>query len=457
MLFGCIILIISLLYSILWAYDTYSKTPDGLINGYDYQNIIRLLGILTLIGFLAYLGLTSRQKLIQNISLSFNTTIICLLLLEGVAQTLVRLGKFDPISLEFRRYHIDPTLNYRPSLFWGDFNEHTGRWRMPNATHTLTSCLGDSLLRFTNSVGASDRERTVQKSDPRQKRVITLGDSFMEGTMVNYEDRVSNQLEVATGCEHLNFAINGTSPINYYLTYKNIAKPFAHDVVLVGLLPANDFQDYTPAQAYTLVEWPIYRPYWQGQYPTYTLRYSLHNIDQSISRNNRQPGKIRQTIDSVYKQLSITDQVKADILLNSALYKVVQKLAGQLALTDGRMTSYELFSDTDFMSMRYSLENLVQEATGKQLVLLSIPTQNDVLAIKNGHKNRLDGQLQQFCTQQGILFIPLLPPFLAYAGNVADLYTSCDGHWSKKGEQFVSDFLLKNPRYRTAIGQLPRQ
>lgn len=118
--------------------------------------------------------------------------------------------------------------------------------------------------------------------------------------------RVSNRLETATGREHLNFAVNGSSPINYCLVYKNIAKRFEHDIVLVGLLPANDFQDYTPTEAYALVEWPIYRPYWHGQYPNYGLKYSLNNINQPISRNGQTPAKLIRTVDSVYSQLPFT-------------------------------------------------------------------------------------------------------------------------------------------------------
>ena len=452
LVFGCIGLLIGLIYLLLLAYDSRSgQASDRLINGYAYPTIIRLVWIIWLSSFLLYLGLSSRRKLIQNIALSISTIAVLLLLLEVGAHSLIRMGTLGPVDMEFRRYHISPSIASREPLYWGDFSQHSGRWRAARASYSARLCSGDSVFQQTNSVGASDRERTVQKSRPNQKRVITLGDSFMEGMLVNHDDRLSNRLEAVTGREHLNFAVNGTSPINYYLVYKSIAKRFEHDVVLVGLLPANDFQDYTPAEAYTLAEWPIYRPYWHGQHPDYTLKYSLSNIDQSLSHNHQTPAKLLRTVDSVYNHLSFTDQVKASLLLNSGLYKVIQKLSLQVATTKGRMTRYEQFSDAEFGYMRYSLEQLVKEANGKKIVFLSIPIQNDIEAIRNGHKNQLDSRLRQFCDQHGILFIPLLPAFMKYRGNLSDLYVPCDGHWSKKGERFVSDVLLKNPQYQSLL------
>lgn len=444
-------LFICLFYLTLLTYDTYYSKTDQLINGFAFRNILVAVFVSCLIFFLLYRGLSSRHKFIQNTALSVSATVVLLLLLETGAHILIRMEVFGKIEILFRRFYISPDVAKREPMFWGDFSQAAGRWRVANARHTSHHCMGDSIRRYTNSVGASDRERTVLRSDSSRKRVAVLGDSFMEGMLVNIDDRMSNRLESATGREHLNFAVNGTSPINHYLIYKSIAKRFEHDVVIVGLLPANDFQDYTPDEAYKLTEWPIYRPYWQGTYPDYSLKYSLSSIDQSISRNNRTPGEVLNVVDSVYSKLPVTDRLKADILLNSGIVKVVQTLSGRMMITKGRMTQYEQFPEAGLSAMFYSLEQIVAEAKGKTVVLLSIPIQNDVEAIRNGHKNRLDGELKKFCDRHHVLFVPLIPDFLAYKGNVADLYVACDGHWSKKGEQYVADLLLKNRRYTSLL------
>jgi hypothetical protein len=451
---GGISLLIWLINPILQVYDrNCSGADDGLMNGFAYHNILGLANRVWVVSFLLYMGLKSRRKIIQNIAVSVTTCIGLLLLLEGLAHCLIGMGMLGPVRMEFRRYHINRALtdSNRKPLFWGDFSQQAGRWRVANASYSAVSCAGDSVFQYSNSVGASDRERTVQNKRPNHPRVIVLGDSFMEGMLVNPRDRVSNRLETATQKEHLNFAVNGSSPINYFLVYKSIAKRFEHNILLIGLLPANDFQDYSPNVAYSLVEWPIYRPYWAGQYPNYTLKYSLNNINQSISRDHQTPAQLLHTVDSVYAQLGLVDQIKASLLLNSGIYKVIQVLSGRMATSHGRMTSYEQFSEAAYRDMLYSLERLVNESNGKKVVLLSIPIQNDIDALRQGHKNRLDGRLQEFCKQHDILFVPLLPAFLKYNGRVSDLYVACDGHWSKKGEEFVTHVLLANDHYQALL------
>lgn len=191
LVFGCIGLLIGLIYFSLQAYDTHFSKADGLINRYAYRNIIRLTATSWLVSFLLYLGLSSRRKIIQNTALSLSTTAVLLLLLEAVAHILIGMGTFGRISIEFRRYHISVAIAdpNREPLFWGGFSEQTGRWQAANARYSALYGSGDSVFRHTNSVGASDRERAVQKSSPDQKRVITLGDSFMEGMLVNDRDR----------------------------------------------------------------------------------------------------------------------------------------------------------------------------------------------------------------------------------------------------------------------------
>lgn len=102
--------------------------------------------------------------------------------------------------------------------------------------------------------------------------------------------------------EHLNFGINGTSLINYYLLHKHLAKRFEHDVVIIGFLPANDFEDYSDGDEAGLVQFPIYRPYWKSANSGYDLKYSLASINQacgSLAIYNK-PKAIFNTKDSVY-------------------------------------------------------------------------------------------------------------------------------------------------------------
>jgi hypothetical protein len=151
--------------------------------------------------------------------------------------------------------------------FWADMNPDFGVWHRSNASYThAKSCF--RVTYTTNSYGAIDKERTKQSANPR---VVVLGDSMMEGFTLETPDRLSNLLESMTGIEHMNFATSQTfGPVQYLLVYETLAKNFAHDAVLVGFLPENDFTDSN---------WEIgkkafynrYRPYFVGSNGKYEL------------------------------------------------------------------------------------------------------------------------------------------------------------------------------------------
>lgn len=269
--------------------------------------------------------------------------------------------------------------------------------------------------------------------------------------MVNTQERLSTLLEQRTGLEHLNFAVSSSSPINYYLTYKRIVKAYQADMLIVGFLPANDFESYKESNAHGLVDWPVYTPYWQGTYPTYQLRYSLARVDQSICYGKHTQVSLRKVVDSVYSALPLSAKLKADFWANSSLLRLLSERKAR-RYKAGQISSYEQFTEDDWHYVSYSLRQLIQEAAGKNVIILSIPTLWDLRALKSGNVNRIDPLLAQFCQQHGVAFIPLAPSFLAYKGKLAHLYVPCDGHWSVQGEAYAADAVFHHPVYQALVG-----
>lgn len=240
--------------------------------------------------------------------------------------------------------------------------------------------------------------------------------------------------------------------VHYYLMYKGVAKAFKADVIIVGFLPANDFEILDERTACNQIEHPQYTPYWQGTYPHYQLRYSLANITQSILYRSPTQASLLHVIDSLYATLSVIDKFKADVVTHSSLLKLINEFhAHQYRM--GQSTRFEDFSEEKWQYVSYSLTKLVEEAKGKTVLILSIPTLSDLLALRHGRTNRLDPLLATFCRQKGIHFIPLASCFLAYpGGNIGELCVPCDGHFSVKGERFMANLLLDNPVYRSITG-----
>ncbi|MFN4146108.1 MAG: hypothetical protein ACK4GN_09820 [Runella sp.] len=425
------------------------------------------LNLNTLVGYLGWLGLViglilwggrSKHKILSNLSFSvagllffwFLVEIICFLVIKlGVLQTS---APFHSRLLLYHNWYSDK----RP--FWGDYSKFSGRWRMPYDTLINVPCHGDTVIITTNSFGMRDRERDL-KNNTSQKRVAMLGDSFLEGYIVNTPQRHSDLLETATQAEHLNFGLNGTSVINYYLTYKHLAKRFEHDVVTVAILPANDFEDYTSQQKISLMEYPIYRPYWEGDFPNVSLQYSLAHIGQSIASppNHTRPRHTQQVVDSIYRSLPLIEQIRAEWHLNSYLNACLRHGVSQL--TKSRIAQTGSFSKEFFESrwpaFEYSLEQLAKEAKGKKVFFYVIPILSDLEAYDKNRTDDLSPRLEKLCQKYNIMYINTLPIFHAKGREVwSKLYEPCDGHWTAAGEKMMAEILLSTPAYRRAL-ELP--
>ena len=442
-LFGLFLLV---LYGLCRTFDTsLGGQTDGMIRGVVYVNVLWLLAIWWVVGALLLLGFRSINSLTQSLAFYATSALATLLFLEGICWILVSTGVLTRVVVTNYRLYIPPAID-GAITFAGDVSPMTGRWRLPNRQMQLVNCAGDTLRRSSNELGAFDEPFA---GDTDTNRIIVLGDSFMEGHMVNSANRLSTLLSKTTGRRHLNFAINGTSPINYWLTYRHFKDSVAHNAVLVGLLPGNDFEDYTSERVAAQVDVPIYRPYWTSDNK---LAYSLANINQSIAAVGHTRASLLQTSDSVYHTLSWKQKARVHFVNHSYLAQTLLTLAQKRATADPKSTRYTLFSEAEWQVVERSLIQLKTEAAGKPIVLVSLPIKLDVIALRNGAQNRFDQRMRAFCQQRGIGFISLVPHALAYKGNLDDLYLSCDGHWTPRGEAWATERLLAEPAYRRAVG-----
>lgn len=439
-----------LLFRFLFILDT---NKDGTINNINLQHLSSYAYCCIAVFILLILGTKSRLPFVKNTSFSIFMGVILWFLLELICWGMSKSNVIEsnpPHSLLFANANFE---NNGRKPFWGDYNKDFGKWRLPNDSLQKLRCNDNKPLIYkTNSVGARDKERSI-KNLSGEKRIIFLGDSFTEGIMVNTPDRFSDILEKTTGNEHLNFGINGTSPINYYLTYKTLAKKFEHDIVIIGVLPANDFEDYSEESMADLVNYPIYRPYWKSTKNAYELKYSLDSISQSYSSSAiyNQPLKIYQTKDSIYNNLSFGQRLKSEFFNNSYVWNLVRETSKKQMLKKYSETSmFESYPKDEWKIFSYSLQQLIKEAKGKKVVILTIPTLKDIQVFQKTHKNTLSIKMTEFCKNEQVEYIDFLPLFSSMK-NPSELYVACDGHWNEKGEIFAADLLLKSPIYRKQI------
>lgn len=450
------------MWGILRLYDLAFANGDGWLGG---VNLTMLLGyLLTVFTVLitAILGTRSRQEWLATVSASLCGLLGFWIVAEIVCFGLIRLGVTDaPQPFHSRVWLHEEWYTSRPE-FWGDVDPVVGRWRIPEATIRLPICTNDTITLTSNRFGMRDRERTLTNASGK-KRAVFLGDSFVEGYLVNVSQRYSDLLEAQTGHEHLNFGTNGTSPINYYLTYTSLVRRFDHDVVIIGLLPANDFEDYEQSQKLALLHYPIYRPYWRGTLPDVTLAYSLSNIRQSIAAptTHGKPEKVQQTVDSLYHSLGWDQKLVAEIQLNSYLYSCAlhwangKRSASRSEGGDSFVLPNSYAKETyerRWGTLEYSLEKLLLAAKDKKVILLGLPILSDLQTYDQHRIDDLSPRLRALCHQTGATYLNLLPVFHSLgADKWASLYIPCDGHLSPAGERLVAQTILRSPEYRRAM------
>lgn len=432
----------------LWAEKTLTN-GDGFVGNIYLHGLFFHLWLFFGVLLLVLLFIKSTIPTLKNIGFTSFIFLIFWGFLELIAWGLIQTNILKTKPPSHGLFLSDATLKNARRPFWGDYCTFSGKWRLPNDTLSFMRCDGKTKLYFkTNNYGCRDRQRSVADT-AKKGRIIWLGDSFVEGQMVNVEDRTSNRLEAYTGHEHLNFGINGTATLEYYLRYKYQAKYFDHKAVIVSVLPANDFGYYnhTDEEKENLISFPIYRPYTLSNNNT-TVRYSLANITQSYASATNYNHPQKQTIvrDSIFhNSLSFLQKTKILFSTNSYLWAVVVAL--QKSRNGSLPAFYEKFSNEGWNALRGNLGRLFVESKQKKMIVLIYPIHQDVVNYKTSGVNELTPALEKFCKSYGVQTIDLLPVFASHP-DPASLYVPCDGHLNETGEEFVTNFLLKNEVYQ---------
>jgi hypothetical protein len=311
-----------------------------------------------------------------------------------------------------------PNYHLSYNSFWADINPSFGVWHRPNG-HFFHKAGCYSVEYFTNSYGARDVERNLHSSLPR---TVMLGDSFVEGMGLPAEDRLSNILEKNTGREHLNFATGGNfGPLQYALLYKTLASNFDHTLVVVGVLPDNDFHDMSAAWG-RAHDPDRYRPYYGDD---------LSVIYQGHFNANAGEG--------------VWDHVEAWMRAYLASYHVGQYIYSRFYWRLARPYSgYNDYDDVDLVRLKKSLEDIkaIADAHGAKVAVFLIPRANDFQRMHAGGANRLGPVMEAWGREAGIPVKDLLPEMDARSnGDYISYFLPCDGHWSAHGDAVAAQIL----------------
>jgi len=311
-----------------------------------------------------------------------------------------------------------PTYHVNYNSFWADINPAFGVWHRPNGLfYHQGGCF--NVQYTTNSYGARDVERSLHSETPR---TIVLGDSFVEGLGVADQYRLTNILEKQTGREYLNFGTGGDfGPLQYALLYKTLAAKFDHNLVLVGVLPDNDFRDMS-------LEWG--KTHHAGRYRPY------YSDDFSIVYT----GKLDPNAGEAF-----WDRVEAYLRAYLASYHVGQFLYSSLYWrTAPPYSGYNDYDTVDFSRLEHALADIkaTAEAHHAQMAVLLLPTYTDFLRYHQSGADRVGPAVEKWGQANSVPVKDLLPEMDARSGgNYRNFFLKCDGHWSPQGGQAAAEVL----------------
>jgi hypothetical protein len=161
--------------------------------------------------------------------------LLVIMLFVLLAELLVR--RFFPIQSYF-----DPEIY--------QFNPTLGKTLRKNLCISLPGWDNQSIIYRTNAQGWRDNKDFSIKKSPGVKRIIFLGDSFVEAGGVPFEKTLPKVVERSLdnrglSCECLNFAMSDIGQGEEYLIFQKYAKKYNPDIVILVLFPLNDIVNNT--------------------------------------------------------------------------------------------------------------------------------------------------------------------------------------------------------------------
>jgi len=308
-------------------------------------------------------------------------------------------------------------LNY--NSYWADINPSFGVWHRPNS-HFVHEGGCFTVEYDTNSYGARDSERALHSSAPR---TIVLGDSFVEGLGVPVQDRLSNILEKDTGREHLNFGTQGDfGPLQYALLYTTMASKFDHNLVIVSVLPDNDFHDMSLEYWKSTGRGGRYRPYYADDFSVFYTGHFDPNAGESLG-----------------------DRAEAVLRACLASYHVGQYLYSRMFWRNhGAYSGYNDYTGVDLARLQHALQDIknTADAHGARVAVFLVPSASDFLRLHQAGADRLGPVMENWGRAAGIPVKDLLPEMDARAhDDFMSYFLPCNGHWSAKGGAVAAQIL----------------
>lgn len=310
-----------------------------------------------------------------------------------------------------------------------------------------------------NSYGMRDEERNKEK-DKDVVRIAVLGDSFMEGPHVPFEESFTRILENKLNnngnlkTEALNFGVSSYGLGHYLIVLRDKALEFDPDVVALGIT-YNDFGDI--------------------------LRYNLAALEgEKLVFNDYQKepgGFLKNILNKTHSAYFIKRKLEQSPALSGAADKALgiiglnflsesEKNSSGIEREEGLPVDVQIFSTPDsykaaasaYKTAFFILSEMNRELNGRGIdfFVFFVPAAHQVkeeqwnnlvrqYKIENFNFDpaRPGDKLADFAAQIGFLYFDLFPDFAAADKNGWENYFIYDGHWNAGGHNLAAELVAK--------------
>ena len=329
------------------------------------------------------------------------------------------------IGVDRVKFQEKPRMSWAnvPENSWVEHHSVLGWYSQKNKTAFLESQNFPRVEVHTNSAGFRGiREYAVEKPIG-VIRVAALGDSFVFGFGVRDGESFPAVLESQNKTrEVLNLGIPGYGMDQIYLSYREIARKYHPNIVLIGIFQ-EDFWRCTRSFADSGHVKPYFSLYSNG-------KLVLHNVPvpPPFSLNSNQfPPLLEQNV--------IQRLLDKSVLYRLATKPLV-KLAKNIRLIDPNNTE-------EWLIGRAILQKLIAEVRRDDgvPVLVLIPSQDWA---KSTRKTTLERSIRRFADREKVGLINLRPAFSAAVEKegLEAYYIKSDWHWTAKGHALAAKTIM---------------
>jgi hypothetical protein len=342
-----------------------------------------------------------------------------------------------------------PTI-YRPAYSGNDWrtqNEPWGSWHKVNATDRQRTRCFDVTYR-SNEVGARDTPFSLEKTGSKS-RYILLGDSFAEGYGVNFESTAKAQLEKLLGIDVYNFGSAGYfGPVQYYLIYKDLARQYQHDGVILFFLPANDFTDND------FSVWKGFRPTWYRPYYKKLSdgQYDIFYPNQAIPNDH-----LENDPREHFEGLAAGGLIQSFLVRYTFMSNTMRTIKYLLATNPIQQVNYSGYYDAtpeEQEAAIYFIEKIVREVGPRRVTILVIPSREDLIRISTGRSYKDQYWVRHLRSlEMANSNVNVIDMADDLPGDYQNLFLSCDNHWSALGNLVAAKIIAA--RYRSSNRRSP--